>query len=232
MNIGELFSNLTYGELSTSSIGGKSRGGIADKDRPEMMNHVNFALTRLYTDLPLKTKALTLLIDGVTSIYFLQSRHLVSGHANTSRYLSDSRDDPFTDDIILVSEIKGVDGNVLYRNSGPGNEGVVYSPTQLTVQYPSGKLGDHLDILYQARHPKLPDDTSNDYVLELPEAYIPCLGSAIAARALTNNSSKGAIGKDYYESRYREYLQGLKLVGATPTSDIDFTGGFEENGWI
>ena len=105
MKLEDLFSRLSYGELSNLSIGNEGRGSIKEEDIPKLVAHVNDGLTRIYSRFVLCTKQL--LIEQVQHItnYHLITKYAESAGADVPwPYIKDLPGNLFKGDVIRMAD--------------------------------------------------------------------------------------------------------------------------------
>src|SRR5690625_3224463 len=103
MKLIEIFNQLTYGELSQLHIGGEEVGEIRPQDYMAIVPHINLGLTALHKRFLIREGRLRIELQPGMYTYVLHSEHAVSHRASRkTRYILDSADQPFNDDIIKV----------------------------------------------------------------------------------------------------------------------------------
>lgn len=152
MKLEDLFSRLSYAELSNLSIGNEGRGSIKEEEIPKVTAHVNDGLLRIYSRFVLSTKQL--LIEQVRHI---TNYHLIPKFAESTGsdvdwpYIKDLPDDKFQGDLIRILEVHDHEGFKLPLND-TGNPHSLFTPYPQVLQVPEPKAGKPLSIEYQARH--------------------------------------------------------------------------------
>jgi len=186
MLVEDIIDNLKYGELSAHGmfIG----PDFAESDKLKLIYHINIALTELYTRFPLFTRELTLLqLEGKT-VYFLHSDHtLQAGDKVTyDKYILDTREFPFDDDLIRVLSAYDEGGNERRLNDSTA-ECTITLPAPDIVEIPMPVTGEALFLIYQANHYKV-DALTHEVML--PINFLPALLAYVAFRVYSGGTSQ------------------------------------------
>lgn len=247
MKLQEIFEQLSAGEFSQLSIGGQEAGVIGEANWGRVVPHVNLALTALFTRFKLKEGQLTLELQPGQTLYKLSSQFALNGKRTNEpvRYIIDTADDRFVDDITKVEVVKTDSGLTLGLNDAKDLWSVT-TPSALQLRVPAGLVSvvedfpeelatANLTVTYRAAHPKIIvplgffDPTRVE--VQLPESHLMALLYHVASRvhmpvgmANEGNMSNGYFAK--YEAACADLLnQGLQVdQGGTNTRLID-------NGW-
>ena len=165
MQVSELFENLSYGSLSNLSIGGEGSGVIPADKQPKLINLINQALLALYQRFSLLEKEVIIRTSAAVSTYVLDSKYADSTlDVVPFKYIDDSDLEPFEDDVIKILGVFDLAGTELTLNDS-GNISSIYTPTPQSIQIPAPKDGDALFVIYQAKHPKLTGDVTQEILL-------------------------------------------------------------------
>lgn len=255
MKLSEIFDHLTFGELAQVSLGGIDSTGIQAANYERMVAHVNMGLTALYKRFLLREGQLTLARQAGVSTYVLNSKYAVSakGTKNT-RYITDTADNPFEDDILKIERVLTADGMELGLNGEagrvamfqPGALGVsphrryqvpsVYTRSYNTLYIPGNVPGDTFTVVYRASHPALEYSTGyfdpSRIEVDLPPSHLEALLYYIASRimnpiGMTEQFHEG----NNYASKYEQECQRLELADLQIDTGED-TYPLERNGWV
>lgn len=248
MKLSEIFKQLSYGELSQLNVGGSGSGAIADADYDRLVSCINLGLTALHTRFPLKRKTLSLKVVPGQSIYRLHSDFATSNDESEEavKYILDSADDPFLDDILKVEAVFTAEGVELVLNSR-GNSKSVFTPSHgvLTlpadIHSPTGStesiyLTESVVVDYRANHPIMADGVGmylGDTVeVDLPYQYLQPLLYFVASRlhnplGMSNEFHMGNSFAAKYELACRELE--THNVGIDQLGD---TAKFSNRGWV
>lgn len=232
MTLEELFSRLSYGELSNLSIGNSGIGSINEKNHSKLINHVNEALIRIYTRFPLLER--DVLIETVEHItyYHLNSKFAESINSiEPHPYIKDSINDPFKDDVVKILEVYNDGVKVVLNDIEDPNS--LFTPQNNILQVPNPKEGKLLTIIYQAYHPKLRLDSTLDTFIDIPIFLESALQSFVAYRIFSNmngqeNSAKAQEFASHYESLCHTAIDQDLISTTISTSNIKFS----RRGWV
>lgn len=158
MELKELFTQLSYGELSNLAIANNGSGEIQEAAKPRIVNYANEALLRLYSRFVLKENdVIVKMLPGVT-FYHLLTRYAEQSadpaNLEITPYILDLSREKFEEDVIKILSIYDNDGCLRPLNDDNGWNSL-YTPQHNTVQNPLPKVGEVLSIHYQAKHAKL-----------------------------------------------------------------------------
>ena len=154
MKLAEIFSQLTYGELSQISLGGADAGEINEANYPKVLSHINLGLTALHTRFPLKEGRLRLQTHSGMLTYPLNSRFSVSNTRSREaiRTIQDTVGEPFKDDIHKVERVYLGDVEL-----GLNDESTLmscFTPSANVLRVPAEVVdqGALLQVVYRANH--------------------------------------------------------------------------------
>lgn len=184
MKVEDLFSRLSYGELSNLSIGNEGRGSIREEDIPKVTAHVNDGLLRIYSRFVLSTKQLL-----VEQVRHITNYHLIPKFAESSGsdvewpYIKDLPDEKFEGDLIRILEVKDDRGTLPLNDTG--NPRSLFTPYPQVLQVPEPRAGKPLSIEYQARHITLNNDDLEQEIL-IPFVLEGALQSFVAYKIFSH----------------------------------------------
>lgn len=184
MKVEDLFSRLSYGELSNLSIGNEGRGSIREEDIPKVTAHVNDGLLRIYSRFVLSTKQLL-----VEQVRHITNYHLIPKFAESSGsdvewpYIKDLPDEKFEGDLIRILEVKDDRGTLPLNDTG--NPHSLFTPYPQVLQVPEPRAGKPLSIEYQARHITLNNDDLEQEIL-IPFVLEGALQSFVAYKIFSH----------------------------------------------
>lgn len=248
MKLIEIFKHLTHGELSQLSLGGGSNGEIVEANYEKVVSHINLALLALHTRFSLRSKQLTVELQTGQLQYPLLSVFAVSHATSTEavRYIRDTAQAPFLDDILEITEIKtSLDKPVPLNDAY--NPYSVMTPNVTTLDVPALivdptsetpdiYLTDVLRVIYRANHPVI-DATAATFDPERYEVYLPyshlqALLLNVASRVNTPfGASNGYSLGDSYLSKYEAECARLE-ASLTVTDSGTQPNRLKEKGWV
>lgn len=233
MNITELFSDLSFGELSSLSLAGEGNGLITDAGKERIIRFANEGLLKLYTRFILKQEDVLIeMVEWITNYHLLKK--FAESSAGTSSqlvlYIKDLYREPFEEDVIRILNVFDSYGCELTLND-EGNIRSLFTPQGNVLQVPHPVDGVALSIGYQAKHPTLTLANLSQEI-ELQDVLVPALRAWIAYRAFgqVNTQESQAIAQGHqasYEATCNETLQNDLVSTSLSTS----SQRFNKNGW-
>lgn len=233
MNIEQLFTDLSFGELSSLALANEGDGTITDAGKERVIRFANDGLLKLYTRFILKQNDVLIdLVDWITSYHLLKK--FAQSQADTSTqtvlYIRDLPLEPFEEDSIRILNVFNSHGVLLPLNDEDNPHSVFTQGNVLQVPRP--KTGVALSVMYQAKHPQLIlDDLTQE--IELPDVLVPALRAWIAARTFGQMNTQESMGiAGTHETAFENICAEVIQQDLVSTS-ISTTGKrFEKNGWI
>jgi hypothetical protein len=245
--LSQIFEQLTQGELSQVAMGGGAAGEISEANYRAVGNHVLLGLTTLYRRFDLKRNQLVVELSPDRTTYQLHSKFAVQGLNSLEpvRYIKDTVDDPFRDDLLKILTITTDNGDAFNLNDYMDHFSIV-TPTLESIRVPIDVVNPgtelakeyrtaNLVIDYQANHPNfVPKVGFYDPQLtniELPAAYTQALLYFVASRV----HNPIGMGQEFnagnnWAARFEGECQRLENEGV----EIDSLAGntrAERGGW-
>ena len=228
-----LFKALAFGELSSIYSGVVGAGRIDETREEQVIHHANMGLLALYSRFVLAEKEVILDLIHVRTDYILNSKYALT-HKNDPDagdiYIRDTVSQPFINDVLRVLEVNSSNGDRLPLNDD-GNPNSVFTPRPDLVQIPCVELYDAVSVIYQASHPKLGDDRSQEIIL--PYQLFPALTAFIGYKIM------GAIGTDDskiksvdFANTYENICKEIERTDLVSNSRSTSTNKFIKNGWV
>lgn len=248
MKLMEVFSQLTYGELSQLNIGGAEQGEINESNYDAVLAHINLGLTALYKRFPLKEERLNLSLVQGRLVYPLTPAFAVNNSRSkeATRFILDLPTKKFIGDILKVEQVLTSSGVELPLNDGSDIYSV-FTPSATTLRIPNAivhqtpDLPDRLktstlEIVYRANHPILSQDTPgfniDTYELELPYTHLEPLLFFVASRV---NNPIGMVNEfnagNNYAAKFEMACQQLEQFNLNVDQGSQNTG-IERGGWV
>ncbi|CAA0365713.1 conserved hypothetical protein [Alteromonas alvinellae] len=222
MLLSEFFDHLSYGELSQYGVGTDDAGKIANKDYPRIISFINTGLTRIHTKLPLRMDSVRLNTTSDQMRYELKS---------TADWV-EGVDDPFQDNILVINEVIGSDGESLVLNDDMDDATITVAGRTVTFEQP---VDDTFTVTYQGNHPKLPVSRRIDpdaIEIDVPDFIIEPLLAFVASKVLGSGGNAESIQEG--QMKLQEFvLQIQELIDSgmvrTPTPTTQRTKPY---GWV
>lgn len=240
MKLKEVFDQLSSSEFSQLSIGGQEAGKINDENQAAVTQFINLGLSALYTRFNLKEKTFILELQPDKKVYVLSSDYAESNLKSNQniRYIQDTSDAPFTDDMLKIISV--VTDTGIYYRINDGTRFAIKTPNMRTLEMPKNipteLKSDTLEVTYKANHPKLnPDDPRFDperLELELPYSHLSALLYFVASRV--NNpigmQNEFHAGNSYY-AKYEAACLELVSTGQY-VDDLNDRDVIKRGGWV
>ena len=247
MKLSEIFSQLTYGELSQISLGGGEQGEINESNYDRVLSHVNLGLTALYKRFPLKQGRLTIQLQQGRFSYPLSKAYAVSNATSLEpvKYILDS-EVPFIEDIHKVESVFTDKGWELGLND-ESDPYAIATPSAQVLRIPASIVANStdlpeplktatLEVVYRANHPTISQDSVGfdpiSYEVELPYSHLEPLLLFVASRVnnpigMTNEFHAG----NSYAAKYEQACQQLEQFNLKVDQGSQNTR-LQRNGWV
>ena len=238
MKLAEVFSQLTYGELSQLNLGGSEAGAIEVGNYPQVVAHVNMGLLALYKRFNLKENRLMFTLQAGKTSYPLNSNEDVL-------FVTGVGEEDFADDILKVERVYTALGFELglndledpYACMTPSNS-MLRVPAAVAAQsmdLPDQLKTSTLTVVYRARHPMLLVTASFNPTrveLELPYTHLEALLLYVASRVhnpigMTNEFHAG----NSYAAKYEQACQQLEIQNLR-VDQASQSNRLQRNGWV
>lgn len=213
---------MATGELSQHRYG--QSGAIQASDIPAVINQINMGLTALHTQFPLKERELVIQqFDHITE-YKLNSLYALTNDdpSINYKYIMDSVENPFLDDLIRIERAFDEGGNSVPLNDDYADQSW-FTVAWDTIQITRPVSTNVSIIMYRAKHPTIPVDVDTSRTLvDIPPMLEEALQAYVASRcyvALGNQSS--AQLSSYYSARYNEQIDIVERKNSFHSSDGD-----------
>lgn len=212
MKVSDVFTELVHGELSTHAIA--MSGSVTDVDTPRVISYINSGLVALYTRYPLLMKELVLQQHEGITLYKLSIEHAITNPTVTTKYIIDSKFDPFIGDVIRVEEVADEIGQVLELNS-TDHEKVALTPSMDTIEIPNPTDTNVVFVTYRAKHPVL---TNKDDTILLPVHLMTALYAYVGSRVYAGGTAPEHVSKGVeLSSKYEMICQQMEMNGMVNT---------------
>lgn len=238
MRLLDILKDLTYSELSGLAIGNLIPGEFDNEPDPhqyeQIVSYINLGLKEIYKRFFLRSREIDIQQHEEISTYRLHSDYAQSNTASAipieDRYIIDTVDNPFQDDILKIEEVYDEEGTKLPMNDVT-EEYSVYTPAYNLVQIPFPNDENTFSVQYRACHPKIPVTLATDPAdveVELPNSLHAALLQYVGYRAnLRSNPEKSADFWNQFKRTCDEVDQyGLEVQGEPG----DWR--FDDHGWV
>jgi hypothetical protein len=240
MNLADIFTALTYGELKSLSLGNFCAEDYESAPDPahyaQIMSHISLGLTELYTRFMLRTDEIFVQQYEHIEIYSLTWPYAATNTASTQpdKYILDSAESPFLDNVLKVEECYNEIGEKLILNQSKEEESL-FTPSFNTIQVPQPVSANVLGVLYRANHPRLtyvkgmqPEEIEIGLPWGLLEALLYYVGmrSFSGTPAVADNNQEGTS----YWKKFEASCERYKTNGLQIQPDME-NNNFDAKGW-
>ncbi|CAL9954681.1 virion structural protein [Vibrio phage D518] len=220
MLLSEVLTYLAQGDLRNLAIGGDGSGVIPEKHQPTIIGHINLALTELHTRFPLKERELTIQQFDHIEFYKLTKEYSATSGTAEHKYIIDTEECPFTDDIIRIETAYNEIGCEVPLNDYTLDTSL-FTPAYNVIQIPL-PVGTNTSLfIYRANHPLIPvegtDPTTTE--VDLPYTFLEALMFYVAQRVYSNKSgNEGQAMASTYKIKYEAACEFLTQHNAANDS--------------
>lgn len=231
MLLSYIFNQLTQGEASQLSLAGTDVIGIQNSDYEKVVPHINLAVIELYKRFSLKTGEMIIQEYASISKYFLDDDYAVSNTGSTQpiKYIIDTAEDPFTNDVLRIQSIKDEEGEVVPMNDYNDEDSIItLTPESFKVPTPTDTR--ILTIEYRAAPDLIVDDDSLDpeeYDVKVPIYLLEALLQYVAMRLHMQDIEVSNNFLVKFEAACKK-VTDLDLVMTDETTNLKL----ENNGWV
>lgn len=207
MNLKQLLDTLRYGELANMNY-------FNEDKVPAIITYLNSALIQLYSRFPLSEKQLIIEQHPHIATYHISSKYARSNKASLEpyKYIIDSEEEPFQDDVIRVTSAYNKYGEPVPLND-QNDLRSWFLPSYNSVQIFNSQEGDTAFFIYRARHSYINPEVQ-DYesvLIDIPACLEEALCSYIASKAyITIQNQEGISLSGLYENRYEKLCSAVE----------------------
>jgi len=237
MKLLDILKDLTYGELSGLTIGNLIPDEFDNEPDPhqyeQIVSYINLGLTEIYKRFFLRSQEIDVQQHEEITTYKLHSDYAQSNLASpiliAERYILDTAEDPFRDDILKIEEVYNEEGTKLAMND-TSDVNSVYTPAYNKVQIPYPNDANIFSVQYRANHPKIPITLAThpeDVEVEVPNSLYAALLQYVGYRSnLRTNPEKSA---DFW-NQFKRTCDEVDTYGLEVQSEPG-DWRFDEHGW-
>jgi len=230
MFLSEVFEHLTYGELSQLFVGSED-DSINESDYPKVISFINMAMIDLYKKFPLLEKEVLIDLDEAITNYLLTSMYTVSSGTAPVKYIIDTVESPFENDILQISSVWDEDGESVPLND-LNKADSVFTPLFNSLQVPNSINETSLSVIYRA-YPEKIDLTVNTLTTvetALPDQFMSPLLAYVGYRAHLGLPAGDKAKSTEFLSSYYGMCKEIRELG-TVNKDNDTNLKLDTNGW-
>jgi len=232
-----IFDDLGVGVLKNLSYYNPSINSVNEQDYPIIVSYINLALIALFKRFLLRTGEVIVQQHPSLIRYPLRSQYAASNATSTEliKYIMDSDEHPFQDDILKIEQVFSELGEEYIINDSK-QPYPIFTPTHDTViMVPTGEIPQAVSVIYRARHPAISMDASFDpftTMLNIPEYILDALYARVGAYAYKGVSADDteASASRSYMVQYESECQRLEIEFVAP-NDNEESDRFDVKGW-
>lgn len=235
MQLDDLFSMLSYGELSNLAMANSGNGTITEEAQPRIVLYTNEALLRLHTKYVLSQKSLMIeLQEGLTN-YNLLPAYAVQSYDNTIAqypFIRDLPEDKFTGDVIKVMSVQNTWGGVRPLNDAKQYFSCFTVAPQV-LQVPVCRTDEVISVNYQASHRKLSIDLNGYKTIQLSDTLHGALTAFIAYKVYNSiNTQESMVIAQSHLAMFDSICADATEMDVLNMSVSEINTRFEQRGWI
>ncbi len=212
--------HLKTGEFSLTNLGSNDEEGLTSNNLAAVINHINLGLIDIYKRINLSLKEVY--VDQYAHIqkYTLNSKHAYSNEESTAtKYISDTVDDPFTNDILQIITVNNEVGCELPLNDSNKCDSL-FTPKYNVIQVPCPVDGNSLIVVYRAAPELLKNNCDFTQEVELPLTFLDVLLYYVAYRVKASRpDQESIIESNNYFAKYDAAMQLIKMEGLYNSSN-------------
>lgn len=247
MKLSEIFTQLSYGELSQMAMGNSGAGTIEDANYDRLVSSINLGLAALHTRFPIRHGEFVVDMQTDQVNYPVHLKYCASNTSSTEpvKYILDASS-PYLNDLMKIERVLTQDGVVLPLND-EADEFSLSTPSLSTLRVPidivnrlattpSEYLTDTLTVQYRAAHPYLVPGVglyrAETVEIDLPYQYLEALCYFVASRVnnplgMTNEFHSG----NSYAAKYELACASLERDNIR-IDQVSQPNRIERNGWV
>lgn len=241
MNLQDILNDLTYGELANTYVSGYLQDEFESEPDPatyaRLLSHINVALRQLYKEFFLRSEEHYIALSEEKTTYKLHTDYAQTNVDSpidiADRYIMDTTDNPFYDNILHIESVFDEDGVELPLNDATQDLSV-YTPNFRTIQVPYPEDGMTIAVQFRATHPVIPytDETFDPSTVEveLPNSLHEALILYITGRMLRPMGGERTADSMAYFQLYKDSIQIVKDEGLEIQVEHN-NERFEDRGW-
>jgi len=240
MTLADLFNDMTYGELSNIFLGGFNPVQAESEPDPQkyaqLIAAVNMGLNQLYKEFFLRSEEHYIQLYEQISTYKLHSDYAQTNLASAEpiKYIMDTAENPFQDNVLKIEEVYDEDGLKLSLNDVTDDLSI-FTPAFNKIQVPYPEDGMTIAVQFRATHPRIvytgPTFDPETIEIELPNALKEALQLYTAGRFYRAIGGDKAVEADNYFQLYKDSIQVVKNEGLEVQGEPG-DWRFDTHGWV
>lgn len=241
MKISQLFSQLSYGELSNLTIGDDGSGNIAEQHYPKLIYHAQQALTNLYSRFANRKAYIVVQQDELVQKYRIHPLYAVTDTTpnNTApRHIIDTEQSPFTTPIIKILSIRKIledstlaEVDLLINDDTRVGAVKTLAYDEIYIREPI--QDEMLLVEVQLNHSVITLPVDLDYEISLAPVLEEALVLKVAARVFGSmNGQDNMIKAQSLNASYENVLQMVQFEDLLQNTSTEDHSRFVIGGWV
>lgn len=226
--------HLKTGEFSLVNLGGNDEEGVTSNNVESIINHINIGLVNLYTRFNLHMGEIQIQQYAHIQRYKLNKAYAQSNaeSAISAKYLIDTDDEPFNDNVLVVTNVYDELGCELPLNDS-AYENSVYTPSYNVIQVPCPDDENAMTVIYRAGPDLLEVDGCNlEQDVPVPIQLLEALLYFVAYRFKATRPDVESIAEsNNYFMRYKEVCDVTSMQGLY-NAPFKTNSKLEERGFV
>lgn len=164
---------------------GELQNVYTEEKLPQLISFINLGLIQIYSKLPIIEKQVTIQEYPQISLYKLSSMYARHNHLSKvkHKYILDTPDNPFTDDVLFITGICDENGFAIPLNDEHHRRSIFISSYD-TIQIPNADENEAVFVIYRAKPRCINPETKNlNQEIELPDYLLEALTAFVGFKA-------------------------------------------------
>lgn len=178
--LGDVFRDLSYGHLSNLSIGGDGKGSIPQTHQERILALVNQGVTKLSSRFVVREKILYLRTTKDKLEYSLVPAHADNDPTVGEKYITDTVENPFTDEISNILIIMDENNDELIINNREVS-GSVMIRNETELKFAEIDKDATFEVVYQP-YPVMMESVDPAQVIRIPDVLYEALEAYVGYR--------------------------------------------------
>lgn len=238
MKLKELFQNLALGDLVNTPFVGLNGYELDKTKLPRVINAINQALTYIHTTFFIKQKQVIVRINDFQTNYYLDSDYSITNHLSKHhKYIVDTDEDKFLDDVLQVLGVFDLQGHALPLNDSFA-VGSIHTPEYNCIQVTDAIKRMNINslvVVYKANHRTIPlnEPLDSELTISLPSSYDSLLQAYVAYLLYMNMGKADTVNlSSQYFAKVNTLTQQLTQQGIGVINQTGTNVRPQLRGWI
>ena len=188
---------------------GELQNVYTEEKLPQLISFINLGLIQIYSKLPIIEKQVTIQEYPQISLYKLSSMYARHNHLSKvkHKYILDTPDNPFTDDVLFITGICDENGFAIPLNDEHHRRSVFISSYD-TIQIPNANENEAVFVIYRAKPRCINPETKNlNQEIELPDYLLEALTAFVGFKAhQAIGGQEGLAASQAFYQRFTELI--------------------------